>query len=108
MPSSRSQPSKDDPMFFFFMRLLLFSVSAPRRTIRCFSFSCASSFFPFQRQVDIGLRSLLGFLDEAVQQHHAYLFHTEENPRNPAAWQTAPHRPQLAAQRTNEWHADWP
>jgi hypothetical protein len=73
-----------------------------------FFFFTRPSFFSLQRPIDIALRSLLSFLYEAVQQHHASLFYTEENPGNPAPRQTTPHFPQFAAQRTNERHADRP
>src|ERR1022692_1484085 len=75
MPSSRSQLSKDEPMFFFFM---------------------CPSFFPFERQVYVMLRRLLGLLNKAVKQHHVLLFYAENNPCNSAIEQTAPDFPQLA------------
>src|SRR5579862_5297558 len=87
MPSSRSQPSKDDPMFFFFMCLLLFA---------------------FEGHADFVLWSLLRLLDEAVKQHHVLPLHAEKHPRNSAPRQVPPDLPQFLPKRANQRHADGP
>src|SRR5947209_6313639 len=76
--------------------------------IRCVSSSCAFSFLPSKGQVDLSLRRLLGLFDEAMQQHHAFVFHAEENAGDAATPQAAADFPQLAANRANEGHADRP
>jgi len=55
-----------------------------RRMIRYSFSSCVSSFFPFERQVDLVWRSVLGFFDEAMKQHNAAPLCAEENSRNSA------------------------
>jgi len=49
------------------------------------------------RQVQIGLWSLLGLLDDAVERDEAILGETKKHPRNPIAGKIATHFPKPIA-----------
>lgn len=72
-----------------------------------FFFTCPS-FFSFERHVDVTSRCLLSLLDEAVKQNHASICNTENDPSNPAVWQTTPDFPEFAPERANQRHSKRP
>src|ERR1017187_5221272 len=91
MPCSARKLSKDEPTLPFF-----FCVISERLL------------HTLQRESQILGRGLPRFLDEAVQQHHAFPHHAENHPPNLPIGQVTAYLPQPAAETATVGHAEGP
>src|ERR1022692_4889158 len=91
MPCSARKPSKDEPtspfLFFVISEHLLHTL---------------------ERESQVLGRRLLRFLDEAVQQHHAFPRHAENHPPDLSISQVAAYLPQTATETATVGHAERP
>src|ERR1039458_9924206 len=84
MPCSARKSSKDEPTLPFFLRVI-----------------SEHLLHALERESQILGWGLLSFLDEAVQQYHAFPRHAENHPPDLSISQVAPYLPQIVAETAN-------